>query len=103
MAIAFVLCPMIGPAIGKGTREDPWRPKYLQELGVAFSSMGNRRTEMLCRVEGTEEQLAALAANPDVQELDAKSAETLKAAIENEKRGETHEDRLAKLAVLRSL
>lgn len=65
---------MVGPADGKGTREDPWRPKYLRELNLRFSSQGNLRSHMLCAVaedDGDVANLSELAAQPDVIELPA--------------------------------
>lgn len=58
-----------GNGTGIGTREDPWRPKYLQELGLDFSSIANFRTHMECYVSGDAQALDELAQKPDVEEL----------------------------------
>lgn len=64
------LIPMTGPAAGgKGTREDPWRPKYIREANLRFASRGNLRFAMLCEVQGPDADLEMLAAQPDVIEL----------------------------------
>jgi len=54
---------------GRGTRDDPWRPKYLQELGLDFSSFERTREHMCCVVSGDEAALDHLAQYPDVEEL----------------------------------
>ena len=64
----FVI-PMVGPAAGKGTSENPWRPKYVHEAGLSYSSQGNFRYAMLCVVKGTDTELDALAAHADVVEV----------------------------------
>ena len=69
--IRTFIVPMVGPASGKAIREDPWRPKYLQEAGLFHSSLGNFRYAMLCKVEGEEAALDTLAAQTDVIEIGA--------------------------------
>lgn len=64
------LIPMQSPAngTGKGTRADPWRPKYLQELGLSFS-IQNARDFCIAEVTGPNLVLDQLAKKPDVVEL----------------------------------
>lgn len=69
MTVRVFLVPMVGPLDGKGTRENPWRPKYLREMNLDFSSQGNLRGCMLCRIEGDDKSLESLAAQPDVVEV----------------------------------
>jgi hypothetical protein len=68
MAARHFLLPMVGPADGKGTRADPWRPKYLRELGLSYS-IRNGRDFCLAEVWGDEKALEQLAAMPDVEEV----------------------------------
>jgi hypothetical protein len=53
---------------GKGTRADPWRPKYLAELGLTFS-IHNARDFCIADVTGPNCVLDELAARKDVVEL----------------------------------
>jgi len=64
------LIPMQAPANGTGigTRADPWRPRYLQELGLSFS-IHNARDFCIAEVTGPNMVLDQLAAKPDVVEL----------------------------------
>jgi hypothetical protein len=64
------LIPMQAPVndTGKGTRADPWRPKYLMELGLAFS-IHNARDFCIADVTGPNCVLDDLAARKDVVEL----------------------------------
>jgi hypothetical protein len=64
------LIPMQAPAngTGKGTRADPWRPRYLQELGLSFSIL-NARDFCIAEVTGPNMVLDQLAAKKDVVEL----------------------------------
>lgn len=64
------LIPMQAPAngTGKGTRADPWRPRYLQELGLSFS-IHNARDFCVADVTGPNLVLDQLAAKKDVVEL----------------------------------
>jgi hypothetical protein len=64
------LIPMQAPAngTGKGTREDPWRPKYLAELGLTYS-IHNARDFCIADVTGPNCVLDDLAAKKDVVEL----------------------------------
>ena len=70
MATRTFLIPMQAPAngTGKGTRADPWRPKYLLERGLDFSIV-NARDFCLAHVTGDDAALDALEAEPDVIEL----------------------------------
>lgn len=64
------LIPMQSPASGTGigTRSDPWRPRYLQELGLSFS-IHNARDFCIADVTGPNLVLDQLAAKKDVVEL----------------------------------
>jgi len=64
------LIPMQSPASGTGigTRTDPWRPRYLQELGLSFS-IHNARAFCIADVTGPNMVLDQLAAKNDVVEL----------------------------------
>jgi hypothetical protein len=64
------LIPMLAPAngSGKGTRQDPWRPKYLRELGLSYS-IHNARDFCLAEVWGDEKAMDELSTRPDVAEL----------------------------------
>jgi hypothetical protein len=64
------LIPMQAPANGTGigTRADPWRPRYLRELGLSFS-IHNARDFCIAEVTGPNLVLDQLAAKPDVVEL----------------------------------
>lgn len=68
------LIPMQAPVngTGKGTREDPWRPKYLKELGLGLNNASAVRGQegfYLGEVGGPEKAIEQLAAQPDVVEL----------------------------------
>lgn len=53
---------------GIGTRADPWRPKYLKELGLSYT-IRNAREFCLAEVWGEEKALTQLAGMSDVEEL----------------------------------
>lgn len=65
----YFLIPMQAPVNGtKGTKQDPWRPKYLKELGLNFS-IRNARDVCLAEVSGDESAMDELAAENDVEEI----------------------------------
>lgn len=66
----YFLIPMQAPAngTGRGTRTDPWRPKYLKELGLSYS-IRNARDFCLADVWGDDKALDELASMPDVEEV----------------------------------
>lgn len=67
------IIPMQAPAgTAYGTRRNPWRPKYLQELGLGFTNSTCIRGPggyYLAEVFGPEDRIEELAAKPDVVEL----------------------------------
>lgn len=85
MAARWFVIPMQKPVdpSGFGTRDDPWRPKYLREAGLGFTDGANFRYWMICRVTygsddiydpAGEALLDTLAARPDVHEIRANTA-----------------------------
>lgn len=66
----YFLIPMQAPAngTGKGTKVDPWRPKYLRESGLSYS-IHNAREFCLAQVWGDEKALEELAGMSDVEEV----------------------------------
>lgn len=70
MARTFIV-PIIPPANAqkKGTTLDPWRPKYMRELGLGFTNTTSFRYWMLLEATGSDAAMDTLASQPDVHEI----------------------------------
>jgi len=82
MTVKFAI-PMQAPASGRGTPQDPWRPKYLRETsGIRRWSMITDRSRALVTIEDADESaLAQLRAQPDVRELSDNEAAQMRVRI----------------------
>ena len=88
MTVWFAI-PMQSPASGRGTPQDPWRPKYLRETpGIRRWSMVTDRTQALVTIEEADESaLSELRMKPDVRELNEAEAALMREIIFEAQRG----------------
>lgn len=70
MARTFIV-PMVPPvnASKKGTAEDPWRPKYMRELGLGYTNGITFRYWSMYDAIGSDAAMDTLASQPDVHEI----------------------------------
>jgi hypothetical protein len=73
---------LILPMIGTGTITDTRRPKYLQEVGLAWS-IRNARQWCFAAVTGSDAVVDAVVANADVYEVDEQSLAALPQNVKN--------------------
>ncbi len=68
--VRWFVIPMRNPSTpdGRGTLDDPWRPKYLQELGLTATNGTSFRYWVLVSIDDAP-ALDTLAAYPDVHEI----------------------------------